>query len=143
MLTRKLRTGRPLCKQHRRSDQRATRFVAPALLIDQRPPVVELRERLGGWEGDLIVGPRSQSAVATLVDRRTRYLRLVSLPDGHSARHLRDTLIATFSHLPEHARRSLTWDQGSEMARHHDLAPYCDDCVYLCPHSQPLAARHE
>ncbi|MET7549690.1 hypothetical protein ABZS94_28635 [Streptomyces sp. NPDC005500] len=61
-LTRKLRTGRPLRKQRRRADQRATRFVVPALLIDQRPPVVELRERLGGWEGDLIVGPRSQSA---------------------------------------------------------------------------------
>ncbi|MET9109692.1 IS30 family transposase, partial [Streptomyces zhihengii] len=63
--------------------------------------------------GDLVVGARSQSAVATLVDRRTRYLHLVALPDGHSAGQLRDALIATLSKLPEQARRSLTWDQGS------------------------------
>lgn len=67
-------------------------FVAPAVLIDHRSPIVELRERLGGWEGDLVVGVRSQSVVATLVDRRTRYLRLVALPDGHSAERLRDAL---------------------------------------------------
>ncbi|MFJ1954648.1 IS30 family transposase [Streptomyces microflavus] len=116
-LTRRLRNGRPLRKRRRRSDQRAARFVAPAVLIDRRPPIVELRTRLGDWEGDLIVGPRSRSAVATLVDRRTRYLRLVALRDGHSAGQLRDALIAAFTTLPEQARRTLTWDQCSEMAR--------------------------
>ncbi|MFC7986603.1 IS30 family transposase [Streptomyces sp. NPDC057336] len=93
-LTRKLRTDRPLRKKRRRSDQRMPRFVAPAVLIDRRPSIIELRERLGNWEGDLVVGARSQSAVATLVDRRTRYLCLVPLPEGLSARQLRDALTA-------------------------------------------------
>lgn len=81
-LTRKLRTGRPLRKKRRRADQRMPRFVAPAVLIDHRPPVIELRERLGDWERDLVVGVRSQSAVATLVDRCTRYLQLVPAARG-------------------------------------------------------------
>ncbi|MEU1600090.1 IS30 family transposase [Streptomyces sp. NPDC005708] len=98
-LTRKLHTGRPLRNKRRRPEQRMPRFVAPALLIDCRPPIIELRERLGDWEDDLVVGARSQSAVATLVDRRTRYLRLIPLPEGHSASHLRDALIASLSEL--------------------------------------------
>ncbi|MGX1480859.1 UNVERIFIED_CONTAM: IS30 family transposase [Streptomyces canus] len=141
-LTRKLRTGRPLRKQRRRPNQRMPRFVAPAVLIDRRPPVIELRERLGDWEGDLVVGARSQSAVATLVDRRTRYLRLVPLLEGHSAGQVRDALIATLSTLPERARRSLTWDQGSEMARHHELAPYFRRDL-LRTSWQSLGARNE
>ncbi|MGW3667202.1 IS30 family transposase [Streptomyces sp. NPDC005141] len=136
-LTRKLRTGRPLRKQRRRASQRMPRFVAPALLIDQRPSEVELRQRLGDWEGDLVVGVRSQSAVATLVDRRTRYLRIVALPDGHSAAHLRDALIAAVSELPAHARRSLPWDQGSEMAQHHEIAPYFTDGVFFAHPASP------
>ncbi|WP_392757295.1 IS30 family transposase [Streptomyces sp. LN590] len=136
-LTRKLRTSRPLRKKRRRSDQRAARFVAPAVLIDRRPPVVELRTRLGDWEGDLIVGPLSRSAVATLVDRRTRYLRLVALPGGHSAAKLRDALIAALGTLPVHARRTLTWDQGTEMARHHEIAPYFTDGVFFANPASP------
>ncbi|MER5200758.1 IS30 family transposase [Streptomyces sp. NPDC002755] len=132
-LTRKLRTGRPLRKKRCRPDQRMPRFVAPAVLIDRRPPVIELRERLGDWEGDLVVGARSQSAVATLVDRRTRYLRLVPLPEGHSSGQLRDAL----GMLPERARRSLTWDQGSEMARHHELAPYFTDGIFFARPGSP------
>ncbi|MFE1856386.1 IS30 family transposase [Streptomyces sp. NPDC059489] len=89
------------------------------------------------WEGDLVVGARSQSAVATLVDRRTRYLCLVPLREGHSAGQLRDALIATFSMLPERARRSLTWDQGSEMARHHELAPYFTDGIFFARPGSP------
>ncbi|MFD5814060.1 IS30 family transposase [Streptomyces sp. NPDC127038] len=77
------------------------------------------------------MGARSQSAVATLVDRRTRYLRLVPLPEGHSPGQVRDALIATLSTLPEQARRSLTWDEGSEMARHHELAPYFTDGIFF------------
>ncbi len=136
-LTRKLRTGRPLRKKRRRPDQRMPRFVAPAVLIDSRPPIIELRERVGYWEGDLVVGVRSQSAVANLVDRRTRYLRLVPLPEGHSATHLRDALITVLSQLPEHARQSLTWDQGSEMARHHELAPYFADGIFFARPGRP------
>ena len=113
------------------------RFVAPAVLIDHRPPIIELRERPGGWEGDLVVGVRSQSAVATLVDRRTRCLRLIALPDGHSAGHLRDALFTNLSQLPKRARRSLTWDQGSAMARHHELAPYFTDGVFFARPASP------
>ncbi|WP_445195112.1 IS30 family transposase [Streptomyces odontomachi] len=142
-LTRKLRTGRPLRKRRRRPDQRMPRFVAPAALIDRRPPVIELRERLGDWEGDLVVGARSQSAVATLVDRRTRYLRLVPLRAGHSASQLRDALIAALTMLPERAPRSLTWDQGSEMARHHELAPLLHRRDLLRTPRQSLGARDE
>ncbi|GCE02601.1 IS30 family transposase [Embleya hyalina] len=75
-LTKRLRTGRPLRKRRRRSDQRAARFILPPVLIDHRPPVVRLRTRLGDWEGDLIVGPLSRSAVAALVDRRRRRAKL-------------------------------------------------------------------
>ncbi|MFG2794789.1 IS30 family transposase [Streptomyces sp. NPDC048419] len=96
-----------------------------------------MRTRPGDWEGDLIVGPRNRSAVATPVDGRTRYLRLVALPYGHSADQLRDALVAAFSALPEHARRTLTWDQGSEMARHHELAPHFTDGVYFARPGSP------
>ncbi|MFF7183221.1 IS30 family transposase [Streptomyces sp. NPDC008121] len=85
-----------------------------------------------------MVGPRSQSAVTTLVDRRTRYLRLIALPYGHSAGQLRDALITAFtSTLPEHARQTLTWDQGSEMARHHGLAPHFTDGVFFAHPGSP------
>ncbi|OEJ23238.1 hypothetical protein AR457_00395 [Streptomyces agglomeratus] len=83
------------------------------------------------------MGARSQSAVATLVDRRTRYLRLVPLPEGHSAGQLRDALIAALGKLPERARRSLTWDQGSEMSRHHELAPYFTDGIFFARPDSP------
>ncbi|MEU6578497.1 IS30 family transposase [Streptomyces sp. NPDC046805] len=68
---------------------------------------------------------------------QTRYLRLVPLPEGHSAGQLRDALIAALSELPERARRSLTWDQGSEMARHHELAPYFTDGIFFARPGSP------
>nr|WP_245233694.1 IS30 family transposase [Micromonospora parva] len=79
-LTRRLRTGRPLRKRRRRADPRRCRFVAPTLLIEHRPAAALHRTRIGDWEGDLIVGRQNQSAIATLVDRTNRYLRLVHLP---------------------------------------------------------------
>jgi IS30 family transposase len=106
-LTKKLRTGRPLRRRRRRSDQRAVRFIATAELIEQRPAIVEQRVRVGDWEGDLITGRLNQSAIGTLVDRTSRYLRLVPLHVGHGAEHLRDALIAGLADLPEAARRTL------------------------------------
>jgi IS30 family transposase len=88
-LTRRLRTGRPLRKRRRQSHQRRIRFIAPALLIDHRPLIVEQRSRIGDWEGDLITGRRNQSVIGTLVDRTSRYVKLVHLPAGHSASELR------------------------------------------------------
>jgi hypothetical protein len=82
---RRRRTGRPLRRRRRQADARQCRFIAPAVLIDRRPAIVEDRVRISDWEGDLIVGRMSQSAIGTLVDPTSRYLRLVQLPGGHRA----------------------------------------------------------
>jgi IS30 family transposase len=108
-LTTRLRTGRPLRKRRRRANQRTPRFVAPGELVDRRPPVVEARGRLGDLEGDLITGRINQSAIGTLVDRASRYLKLVHLPAGHGAAQLRDALTATLAQMPAELRRTLTW----------------------------------
>jgi IS30 family transposase len=72
--------------------------------------VVEQRTRIGDWEGDLIVGRMSRSAIGTLVDRRTGYLRLVHLPDGHAAEQLRTAMLPVLTGLPALAPQTLTWD---------------------------------
>jgi IS30 family transposase len=87
-LTRKLRTGRPLRKRRRRAHERTPRFIAPASLIDHRPAVVEDRTRVGDWEGDLITGRGGLSAIGTLVCRRSRYIKLIHLPDRRTAEDL-------------------------------------------------------
>ncbi len=112
-----LRTGRTRRKPHRAPDQRTHRFVDPMVMISERPAEVEDRAVPGHWEGDLIMGEANKSAIATLVERTTRYVMLVHLPDGHDAEAVRDGLIATIATLPAHLRGSLTWDQGAEMAR--------------------------
>lgn len=136
-LTRRLRTGRPLRKRRRRANERQTRFRVPAVLIDQRPAVVDHRNRVGDWEGDLIVGRMSQSAIGTLVDRTSRYLRLVHLPDGHSAERLLAALTAVLEDLPEAVRLTLTWDQGSEMACHDQLAGHFRDGIFFAHPASP------
>ena len=136
-LTRKLRTGRPLRKARRSPVARTPRFVAPGRLIDERPAVVEHRTRIGDWEGDLIVGRASRSAIGTLVDRRTGYLRLVHLPDGHGADQLRSAMAPVLSGLPALARQTLTWDQGSEMACHHLLEEYFADGIFFAHPGSP------
>nr|WP_246074536.1 IS30 family transposase [Nonomuraea terrae] len=134
---RRLRTGRPLRKRRRRPDQRQPRFIAPALLIDHRPTVVEHRHRVGDWEGDLITGRLNQSAIATPVDRKSRYLRLVPLPARHDAQAVRDGLIAVLDGLPATVRLTLTWDQGAEMACHDEIAPYLREGVYFAHAGSP------
>lgn len=136
-LSRRLRTGRPLRRRRRRADQRQCRFIVPALLIDQRPAIVNDRVRIGDWEGDLIVGRMSQSAIGTLVDRTSRYLRLVHLPDGHRADQLRAALVNVLEQLPMAARMTLTWDQGSEMAHHKQLAEHFRDGIYFARPASP------
>jgi IS30 family transposase len=136
-LTRRLRTGRPLRKRRRRATQRKTRYVTPGRLIDQRPAVVLHRERIGDWEGDLIVGRGNRSAIATLVDRRSRYLRLVALPHGHDAAAVRDALIAAFADLPTAARQTLTWDQGSELAHHEHIGEHLHQGVFFAYPASP------
>lgn len=136
-LTRRLRTGRPLRKRRRSPDQRRPRFIVPALLIDRRPAIVEDRHRVGDWEGDLITGRLNQSAIATLVDRKSRYLRLVPLPARHDAQSVRDGLIAVLADLPPAVRLTLTWDQGAEMACHDQIAAYLSEGVYFAYPGSP------
>ena len=131
-----LRTGRTRRKPHRAPDQRNPRFVDDMVMISERPAEVDDRAVPGHWEGDLIMGAGNQSAIATLVERTTRYTMLVHLPGGHDAESVRDGLISTISTLPAHLRGSLTWDQGCEMARHKQFSMATDMAVYFCdPHS--------
>jgi IS30 family transposase len=88
------------------------RFVAPMVMIDRRPADVADRRIAGHWEGDLITGSANRSAIGTVVERTTRYLLLLHLPDGHGAEQVRDALVDAVAVLPSRLRRSLTWDQG-------------------------------
>jgi IS30 family transposase len=84
----------------------------------------------------LIVGSNCRSAIATLVERQTRYVMLVHLPDDHSATAVRDGLLATIKTLPDHLRKSLTWDQGTELTRHAEITLATKMDIYVCdPHS--------
>jgi IS30 family transposase len=107
------------------------------VMISQRPPEAADRAVPGHWEGDLILGRRKHSAIATLVDRSTRYLMLVHLPDGYNSAAVRDALIATFETLPPLLKRSLTWDQGTEMAAHHGFSIATNIPVYFCDPGSP------
>src|SRR4051812_26143937 len=136
-LTRRLRTGRPLRKRRRRAHARRIRFLAPAQLIDARPAIVNDRGRIGDWEGDLIVGRMSQSAIGPLVERHSRYLRLVHLPNGHNAEQFRTAMLPVLDSLPAEARQTLTWDQGSEMAHHDRLAEHFAEGIYFAHPASP------
>jgi transposase, IS30 family len=132
-----LRSGRTRRKPHRAPDQRAHRFVDPMIMISERPAEIEDRAVPGHWEGDLIMGEANKTAIATLVERATRYTMLVHLPDGHHAEAVRDALIASIATLPAHLRGSLTWDQGAEMARHKQFSMATDMAVYFCDPASP------
>jgi IS30 family transposase len=136
-LARCLRTGRAVRRPQRRRDHRRPRFQASMLMISDRPAEVEDRAVPGHWEGDLIVGPNSRSAIATLVERSTRYVLLAHLPNGHSAEQVHAALVATIGALPSHLRRSLTWDQGSEMGAHHLITMATDMPIYFCDPASP------
>jgi transposase, IS30 family len=138
-LTRHLRTGRALRKPHRHFDQRGQRRerFAGMVMISERPAEVEDRAVPGHWEGDLIMGSTvSNSAVGTLVERATRFVMLLHLPHGYSAPAVAEAMIAKMADLPDQLRRSLTWDQGTEMADHVKIAKATGLKIYFCdPHS--------
>jgi IS30 family transposase len=131
-----LRTGRARRKPHR-TGERTSRFVDPMIMISERPPEIEDRAVPGHWEGDLITGAYNQTAIATLVERTTRYVMLVHLPNDHTAETVRDGLIKTMATLPAHLRGSLTWDQGAEMATHKSFTLATDMPVYFCDPASP------
>jgi IS30 family transposase len=151
-LTACLRTGRALRVPRARRRGRGKHFVTPELLISQRPAEATDRALPGHWEGDLILGLGS-SAIATLVERTTRFTLLLHLPrmaghgpglrvkngpalTGHGAEAVRDAIARTIVTLPAQLRRSLTWDQGAEMAEHARLRIDTGVAVYFCdPHS--------
>jgi len=131
-----LRTGRALRKPQRRAQQRRGRI--PGMVnISQRPPEVADRAVPGHWEGDLILGStKSASAIGTLVERSTRFVMLLHLPDNHGALAVQDAIVDKMTQLPIHLRRSLTWDQGNEMANHIAIAAAAEIDIYFCdPHS--------
>ena len=131
-----LRTGRALRKPQRRPDQRRGRL-RDMVSISERPPEVEDRAVPGHWEGDLILGSTaSGSTIGTLVERATRFTLLLHLPDGHTALAVQEAIVAKMALLPAILRKTLTWDQGKEMANHIAIAAATDLDIYFCdPHS--------
>ena len=107
------------------------------VMISDRPPEVADRAVPGHWEGDLITGEKNQSAIGTLVERTTRFVMLLHLPDGHGAEDVRDALVEATAGLPAHLARSLTWDQGSEMARHTEFTIATNVPVFFCNPASP------
>jgi transposase, IS30 family len=132
-----LRTGRRRRKPRRRADARRAGALTGMTMISQRPPAAADRSEAGHWEGDLITGASNRSAIGTLVDRASRFTILVHLPGRrHTAETVRDALVAAMAVLPPQLRRSLTWDQGKEMALHDQIAEALGMPVFFCePHS--------
>ena len=110
--------------------------IAGMVNISERPPEAEDRAVPGHWEGDLMMGGKT-SAIATLVERQSRYCQLAALPDGKGALEVCEALKQSIATLPEALRRSLTWDQGSEMAEHRSFAIDSGIEVYFCDPQSP------
>jgi IS30 family transposase len=148
-----LRTGRALRVPRARTRGRGKKFVTPEIMISQRPADAKDRAVPGHWEGDLILGLGS-SAIGTLVERTTRFTILLHLPRlpghgetvpvkngpalaGHGAEAVRDAIAEQITTLPEQLRRSLTWDQGAEMAQHAQLRIDVGMAIYFCEPRSP------
>jgi IS30 family transposase len=157
-LTACLRTGRALRVPRARTKGRGKKFVTPEVMISERPAEVADRAVPGHWEGDLIIGLH-KSAIGTLVERTTRFTMLLRLPPmeghgieprvkngpplaGHGAEAVRDAIADQIMVLPEQLRRSLTWDQGAELAQHIQLRIDTGLAIYFAdPHSPPLTGQ--
>ncbi|MGH3598298.1 MAG: IS30 family transposase, partial [Mycobacterium sp.] len=132
-----LRTGRTRRKRQGRNDiEDRNRFMAGMVNISERPAEADDRAIPGHWEGDLIIGANSASAIGTLVERTTGFVLLLHLPGDHTAATVADAMTAKIPEIPEILRRSLTWDQGSEMALHTKITEATGLPIYFCdPHS--------
>jgi transposase, IS30 family len=131
-----LRTGRDHRRAHQHAQQRRPRFEQPMLTIRQRPFPPEDRSQAGHWEGDLIIGKDQGSAIGTLVERQTRTLRLLHMPYRDSDT-LHNALKTRMAGLPPVLLRSITWDQGTEMARHLTITQSLGAPVYFCDSHSP------
>jgi IS30 family transposase len=138
-----LRTGRALRRPRRSATERRGRI--PGMVhISERPAEADDRAVPGHWEGDLIVGKDSASAIGTLVERTTGFTMLLHLPDRHGAVEVQDAMITAMSRLGHQLRKSVTWDQGSEMANHAQITLATDVKIYFCdPHSPWQRATNE
>jgi transposase, IS30 family len=132
-----LRTKRAVRRSQHQPGTRQGRI--PGMVnISERPAEVADRAVPGHWEGDLILGSTaSGSAIGTLVERSTRFVMLLHLPDDHTAESVQNAIVEKITQLPEHLRRSLTWDQGSEMANHLAIAAATDLDIYFCDPRSP------
>jgi IS30 family transposase len=134
-LVRHLRTGRALRRPRRKDGERRGRIPGMVMIAD-RPAEAADRAVPGHWEGDTIAGKAGRSQIGTLVERTTRFTMLVPLPGGKSAEAFADAVTPVIAGLPGALRRSLTWDQGKEMAEHQRIAVAADCEIYFCdPHS--------
>ena len=148
-----LRTGRALRIPRARTRGRGKKFVTPEIMISERPAEAADRAVPGHWEGDLILG-LNRSAIGTLVERTTRFTMLLRLPPmdghglkprtkngpalaGHGAEAVRNAIVDTITTLPAQLRRSLTWDQGAEMAQHAQLRIDTGLAIYFCDPQSP------
>ena len=135
-LARSLRTGRAQRRPRGRGQAVGRGQIPNMVLLSERPAEIEDRAVPGHWEGDLVLGRGTRSAIATLVERQTRFLVLVGLPGGHTAEVVHDALAEHILTLPSQLRRSLTWDRGKEMAEHVRFTVDTGVQVYFCdPHS--------
>ena len=133
-LARCLRSGRTARRPQGQIKRQAR--IANMVMISERPAEVEDRAVPGHWEGDLIIGKGGASAVGTLVERSTRFVLLLHLPNDHGAKAVEEAMRAAIATLPRELMRSITWDQGSEMARHVEFTVATGVPIYFCdPHS--------
>ncbi|OHU91876.1 IS30 family transposase [Mycobacterium talmoniae] len=132
-----LRTGRQRRKsQGRKPVEDRSRFKAGMVNISERPAEAADRAIPGHWEGDLVLGARNESAIVTMVERTTGFVMLLHLPGDHTAATVAEAMTAKIPEIPEILRRSLTWDQGSEMALHTTITKATGLPIYFCdPHS--------
>jgi len=130
----RLRSGRPVRRPRGKTRSHGRGRIRNMVSVHDRPTEADARKVAGHWEGDLVFGARP-SAVATLVDRATRYTIVVALPEDYKADTVAAAIVERMGILPAHLRRSLTWDRGREMASHATITAALSMPVFFCdPH---------
>jgi IS30 family transposase len=132
-----LRSGKFSRRPRSRTKVKPRQYMADALKIGDRPAHIASREEAGHWEGDLIMGKGNKSAIVTLVERSSRLLVAFALRPGNRSDNMRDQLIEALGVMPATLRRTLTWDRGSEMAKHAEVTAALGTLVYFCDPASP------